>query len=139
MRFTKRAFSTVTKYTKDHEWVRYSTDSNASNLEITIGITNHAQSQLGDVVFVDPVEIGINISKGDVVAAVESVKAASDIYSPVDGVITDKNDTLENDPGVVNSSPENDGWFVKMNIDDPAVLDSLLNEDDYKSIVDGSS
>lgn len=116
-------------YTEDHEWIRVEGDV------ATIGITNHAQEQLGDLVFVELPEIGRKVSKGDAAIVVESVKAASDVYAPVDGEISAVNDSLEAEPGLVNSSAEKDGWLVKMRLDDASQVDSLMDEAAYLALV----
>lgn len=116
-------------YTEDHEWIRVEGD------EAIIGITNHAQEQLGDLVFVELPEVGRKVSKGDAAIVVESVKAASDVYAPVDGEISAINDSLEGEPGLVNSSAEKDGWLVKMRLDDASQLESLMDEAAYLALV----
>lgn len=116
-------------YTEDHEWIRVEGD------EAIIGITNHAQEQLGDLVFVELPEVGRKVSKGDAAIVVESVKAASDVYAPVDGEISAINDSLESEPGLVNSSAEKDGWLVKMRLDDASQLESLMDEAAYLALV----
>lgn len=116
-------------YTEDHEWLRVEGD------EAIIGITNHAQEQLGDLVFVELPEVGRKVSKGDAAIVVESVKAASDVYAPVDGEISAINDSLEAEPGLVNSSAEKDGWLVKMRIDDASQVESLMDEAAYLALV----
>ncbi len=116
-------------FTEDHEWIRVDGD------EAVIGITNHAQEQLGDLVFVELPEVGRKVSKGEAAIVVESVKAASDVYAPVDGEITATNAALENEPGLVNASAEKDGWLVKMRLDDASQLDGLLDEAAYLALV----
>merc|ERR1719183_1651815 len=116
-----------TKFSKDHEWVKVEGDIG------TVGITNHAQEQLGDVVFVDLPEPGLTIEKDDTMGAVESVKAASDIYAPVSGEVVEVNNTLTDDPSLVNSSPEADGWMTKVKLSNPAELDGLMDEAAYKA------
>lgn len=118
------------KYTEDHEWI--SVDGDIA----TIGITAYAAEQLGDVVFVELPEVGKAVAKGDDAAVVESVKAASEIYSPVTGEITAVNDVLNDTPETVNASAEGDGWFVKIRLSDASELESLLDADAYKAIVD---
>ena len=117
------------KYTKDHEWIRFD-DSGA-----TIGISAHAAEQLGDVVFVELPEIGKTFAKGDDMAVVESVKAASDVYAPIDGEVTAVNDALEGDPGLVNSGAEGEGWLWSMTVGDESQLESLMSLDDYKKTI----
>jgi glycine cleavage system H protein len=118
------------KYTKDHEWLRLDGDT------ATVGITDYAQSQLGDVVFVDLPEVGKAVTKGGDAAVVESVKAASEVYAPVSGTVAAVNDAVAADPSLVNSAPEGDGWFVKITLSDPSELDELMDETAYKAFVD---
>ncbi|MBK5912016.1 glycine cleavage system protein H [Rhodothalassium salexigens] len=115
-------------FSKDHEWIKVDGD------EGTVGITTHAQEQLGDVVFVELPEVGAEFAKGDEVAVVESVKAASEIYAPVSGTITAVNEVLGEEPGKVNASPEDDGWFFKIKINDTGDLSDLMGEDAYKDL-----
>lgn len=117
------------KYTKDHEWV--SLDGDVA----TIGITSYAQKALGDVVFVELPSAGTTYSQGDEAAVVESVKAASEVYAPISGEVTEANDALEATPALVNSDPENDGWFFKMTVADQGELDDLMSEDDYQAFL----
>ena len=117
------------KFSKEHEWISVDGD------EGTVGISNYAQEALGDVVFVELPEAGAMISKGDEVAVVESVKAASEIYSPVSGRILAVNSRLETDPSIVNSSPFDDGWFFKIKIGDPGELDGLMDESGYEAYI----
>jgi len=114
------------KFTTDHEWLRIEGD------EVTIGITNYAQEQLGDLVFVDLPNAGKSFAQGDEVAVVESVKAASEVYAPVTGEITESNEALADEPALVNSSAEDEGWLFKMKLDDAAELDDLMDEAAYK-------
>lgn len=116
-------------YTDEHEWIDVEDDI------ATVGITDYAQGQLGDIVFVELPEIGALIEQGKDAAVVESVKAASDVYAPITGEITEVNPALEEDPALVNSSPEDDGWFFKMTIADEGELDGLMDEDSYKAFV----
>jgi glycine cleavage system H protein len=116
-------------YTDEHEWVDVEDDI------ATVGITDYAQGQLGDIVFVELPEVGALIEQGKDAAVVESVKAASDVYAPITGEITEVNPALEDDPALVNSSPEDDGWFFKMTIADEGELDALMDEDGYKAFV----
>lgn len=118
-----------TFYTEDHEWVRV--DGN----EAVVGITNHAQEQLGDLVFVELPEAGRKVARGEAMIVVESVKAASDVYAPVDGEILAVNDALEGSPGLVNEAAEGDGWLVKMKLDDATQLETLLDEAAYAALV----
>ncbi|MDF1779359.1 MAG: glycine cleavage system protein GcvH [Rhizobiaceae bacterium] len=118
-----------TFYTEDHEWVRV--DGN----EAVVGITNHAQEQLGDLVFVELPEAGRKVARGEAMIVVESVKAASDVYAPVDGEILAVNDALEGSPGLVNEAAEGDGWLVRMKLDDATQLETLLDEAAYAALV----
>ena len=117
-------------YTEEHEWIDVEDDV------ATVGITEYAQSQLGDIVFVELPEVGAMIEQGKDAAVVESVKAASDVYAPITGEITEVNPALEEDPSLVNSAPEDGGWFFKMTIAAPAELDKLMDEDGYKAFVE---
>lgn len=116
-------------FTESHEWVRVEGDS------ATVGITNYAQEQLGDVVFVELPEAGKDVDKGAEIAVVESVKAASEVYAPVSGKVTEANSALEDDPALVNSAPEGDGWFVKMTLSETDELNGLMDEAAYKDFV----
>ena len=118
------------KYTEDHVWI--SVDGDVA----TVGITVYAAEQLGDVVFVELPEIGKAVTKGDEFAVVESVKAASEVYSPVTGEITDANSVLNDTPETVNASAEGDGWFVKIKLSDASELEGLMDADAYKAHVD---
>ncbi|HEX6960141.1 MAG TPA: glycine cleavage system protein GcvH [Ferrovibrio sp.] len=113
------------RYTKDHEWIRL------DGAVATVGISEYAQSQLGDIVFVDLPEPGKKVDAGDEVAVVESVKAASEVYAPVGGEVTEKNQAIIDDPSLVNQSPMAEGWFVKMKISDPDALDALMDQAAY--------
>ncbi len=115
------------KYTEDHEWI--SVDGDIA----TVGITNHAQEQLGDVVFVDLPETGATVEKGGDAAVVESVKAASDVYAPIDGEIVEVNASLVDDPSLVNSDAQGSGWFMKVKIADASQLDGLMDEAGYRA------
>ncbi|MCF1504430.1 MULTISPECIES: glycine cleavage system protein GcvH [Afifella] len=117
----------TTRYSKEHEWVRLDGDT------ATIGITPFAAEQLGDVVFVELPEKGKAIAKGDEVAVVESVKAASEVYAPVSGEVTDSNAALEDAPQTVNEAPEGDGWFFRVKLSDKSELDGLMDEAAYKA------
>ncbi|MEM9810972.1 MAG: glycine cleavage system protein GcvH [Pseudomonadota bacterium] len=116
----------TTKFTEDHEWVRLEGD------HAVVGITTHAAQQLGDVVFVELPEVGKSFSKGDDMAVVESVKAASDVYAPVSGEIVEVNSALVEGPEGVNEGPEASGWFVKMKLSNTGELDQLMDEAAYK-------
>ncbi|UCH27544.1 MAG: glycine cleavage system protein GcvH [Trueperaceae bacterium] len=118
------------KYTNTHEWAQ-ATDADI----VTIGITDYAQDQLGDVVFVELPEVGDPVSAGDPVAVVESVKTASDIYTPVSGEITAVNDGLIDTPEQINESPYRDGWIFKVRLSTPAELTDLLDADGYLAVV----
>jgi glycine cleavage system H protein len=117
------------KYVDTHEWIRVEGDD-----VVTIGITDHAQDLLGDVVFVELPEIDSDVASGDEIAVVESVKAASDIYAPLTGTIIAVNDGLEDSPESVNSDPYGDGWIFKMKLSDPAELENTLSADVYEGI-----
>jgi glycine cleavage system H protein len=115
-----------TYYTKEHEWVRVEGDT------ATVGITDFAQGQLGDVVFVEVPETGREISRGGEAAVVESVKAASDVYSPIGGEIIEGNQALVDNPALVNSDPEGEGWFFKLRLSDNHELSELMSDDQYR-------
>lgn len=117
------------KYTEEHEWIRLDGDV------ATIGITNYAQEQLGDVVFVEVPQVGRKVDKGESVAVVESVKAASDIFAPVSGEVVEANAGLADSPGDVNAEPMGKGWFFKIRIADKAQLDGLMDEAAYDAFV----
>ena len=117
------------KYTEEHEWVRLDGDV------ATIGITDYAQQQLGDVVFVEVPQVGRKVEKGESVAVVESVKAASDIFAPVSGEVVEANPALADSPGDVNAEPTGKGWFFKLRIADKAQLDGLMDEAAYDAFV----
>ena len=123
------------------EMARYFTDEHESiDVEgdtATVGITDYAQGQLGDIVFVELPDVGSVIEKGKDAAVVESVKAASDVYAPISGEIMETNDALEDDPALVNTAPEEDGWFFKMTIGDKSEFDGLMDLAAYKSFCDG--
>jgi glycine cleavage system H protein len=113
-------------FTKDHEWIRVEGDT------ATVGISNHAQEALGDIVFAEVPEAGRRVNKGQEAAVVESVKAASDVYAPVSGEVTEGNQAVADDPALVNSDPEGQGWFFKIKLDDPGELDGLMDEGAYR-------
>ncbi len=117
-------------YTDEHEWIDVEDDV------ATVGITEYAQAQLGDIVFVELPVVGALIEQGKDAAVVESVKAASDVYAPITGEITEVNPALEEDPALANSAPEDGGWFFKMTIADEGELDALMDEDSYKAFVE---
>ena len=116
-------------FTEDHEWIDVDAD------HATIGITDYAQEQLGDIVFVELPESGTMLEQGDEAAVVESVKAASDVYAPVSGKILEGNDALAEDPALVNTSPEEEGWFFRMALSDVGELESLMDVQAYKDLV----
>ncbi|MFN3673171.1 MAG: glycine cleavage system protein GcvH [Bosea sp. (in: a-proteobacteria)] len=118
-----------TRYTKDHEYIRIEGDTG------TVGITDYAQGQLGDVVFVELPSIGKTVAKGGEAAVVESVKAASEVYAPVSGEVVAVNSELEGAPGAVNEDPAGKGWFVKLKLTDPAELEGLMSEGEYQNYV----
>jgi glycine cleavage system H protein len=117
-------------YTEEHEWIRVEGD------QATVGITDFAQGQLGDIVFVELPEAGRQVTKGGEAAVVESVKAASDVYAPVDGEIVEPNPALGDDPSLVNSDPEGEGWFFRLRLADSSQLDGLMDADAYKAFTD---
>ncbi len=114
------------KYTQDHEWIRTEGGTAA-----VVGITVHAQDALGDVVYVDLPEVGKRYAKGDVAGVVESVKAAADVYMPLDGTVTEVNEALRADPSLANSDPLGNGWFFKVALADASALDALMDETAY--------
>ena len=116
-------------FTEDHEWIELDGEIG------TVGITDYAQGQLGDIVFVDVPEEGKELTKGDEAAVVESVKAASDVYTPVSGTVIEGNAALADTPALVNEDPEGDGWFFKLTLSDTAELDGLMDEAAYEAFV----
>ena len=118
-------------FTDEHEWIDVEDDT------ATVGITDYAQEQLGDIVFVELPAVGAVLEKGGDAAVVESVKAASDVYAPISGEVTEGNAALEDEPALVNSSPEEDGWFFRMTVADKAELEGLMDEAAYKEFVEG--
>ncbi len=116
-------------FTKEHEWIRVEGDT------ATIGITDHAQEQLGDIVFAEVPETGRRVSKGQEAAVVESVKAASDVYAPVSGEVVEGNQAVADDPALVNTDPEGEGWFFKLKLDNPGELEGLMDENSYREWV----
>jgi glycine cleavage system H protein len=116
-------------FTDEHEWIDVDGDV------ATVGITDYAQGQLGDIVFVELPAVGTAVAKGKDAAVVESVKAASDVYAPIDGEVTEINPALEEDPALVNTAPEADGWFFKMTIGDAGQLEGLMDAAAYKDFV----
>lgn len=119
------------KYTSTHEWVQTNSDD-----ELTMGITEHAQELLGDLVFVDLPEVGNKICAGDDLGVVESVKAASDFYAPVSGVVVGVNPKVSEDPALVNQHPYEDGWLVKIKPDSSSELEELLSAEEYKKVAE---
>ena len=117
-------------FTKDHEWIDVDGDV------ATVGITQYAQEQLGDIVFVEVPGTGTKVTKGIEAAVVESVKAASDVYAPVSGTVTQGNAALEGEPALVNTAPESEGWFFKLTLDDAAELDGLMDAAAYSTFVE---
>ena len=113
------------KFSKEHEWIKMDGDI------ATIGITQHATEMLGDIVFVELPELGSNVEKGGNAGVVESTKAASDVYTPVSGEVVENNQAIVDDPGKINSDPENEAWFFKLKIKDKAELDTLMNKEEY--------
>lgn len=117
-------------FTDEHEWIDLEGDL------ATVGITDYAQGQLGDIVFVELPEVGKMVEKGGEAAVVESVKAASDVYAPITGEVMEANAALEDDPALVNTSPEEDGWFFRMTVADKSELDGLMDATAYKAFCD---
>jgi glycine cleavage system H protein len=113
-------------FTKDHEWIRVEGDT------ATVGISNHAQEALGDIVFAEVPEAGRRVSKGQEAAVVESVKAASDVYAPVSGEVVEGNPAVADDPALINRDPEGEGWFFKLKLDNSGELDGLMDEASYR-------
>lgn len=118
------------KYTKDHEWLRDNSDGS-----VTVGITDHAQEALGDLVFVEVPEVGKELSAGEACAVVESVKAASDVYSPLDGEVIEGNEDLGDAPEGINEDPYGEGWIFKLKLSDPTALDGLMDAAGYEQFV----
>ena len=118
------------KYTKDHEWARV-----VDEHLIIVGITDYAQKQLGDIVFVDLPEAGAEMAQGDEAAVIESVKAASDIYAPITGEVGEVNDSLDAEPAIVNQDAQGEGWLFTMSISDTGELDNLMDADAYKAFI----
>jgi len=114
------------KYTKEHEWVR------ANGAFGVVGITNHAQQELGDIVYVDLPKVGATVEKGKTMGSVESVKAVSDVYAPVSGEVTETNDALATAPETLNKDPHGDGWLVKIRLSSPNELQDLMSAEDYQ-------
>ena len=121
------------RFTKDHEWVRQDGDT------LVIGITDHAQNALGDVVFVDLPEVGREVAEGEACAVVESVKAASDVYAPIAGKVVEVNAGLAENPALINSEPTGEGWFFRIEPKDPAAFVALLDETAYAALVENEA
>lgn len=117
------------KFTEEHEWLTLDGDT------VTVGITEHATVQLGDLVFVQMPDVGANLSKGDNAAVVESVKAASDVFSPLDGEVVEVNEAIVADPSIVNADPLGKGWFFKLKLSHPKAFEALMDEDAYKKLI----
>ena len=120
------------KYTEDHEWLSITGDN------ATVGITQHAQDALGDVVFVDLPKVGTTFAAKDIAGVVESVKAAADVFMPVSGAVTEVNEALRADPSLANSDPLGAGWFFKVKLSDPTQLDALMDETGYAAFTAGA-
>ncbi len=120
------------KFTEDHEWIRMEDDDTG-----VCGITDYAQDQLGELVFVELPEVGIEVSQGSEAAVIESVKAAGELKAPVGGTIIEVNEVLADEPEIVNNDPQGDGWFIKIKVQDSSELDQLMDEDAYQKYVDG--
>ena len=118
------------KYTKEHEWVEINGDM------ATVGITNHAQESLGDIVFIDLPTVGKEVKSNEELCVIESVKAASDIYAPIDGEVIEINNNLNDDASIVNQDPEKDGWIFKMKISDPSQYNNLMTLEEYLASLD---
>ena len=114
-------------FTREHEWIEVDGDA------ATVGITDYAQAQLGDIVFVEVPPAGTRVDQGKEAAVVESVKAASDVYAPASGEVSEANAAVEADPSLVNSAPESDGWFFRLTLSDPSELEKLMDDDAYKA------
>ena len=119
------------KFTEDHEWIRMEDDETG-----VCGITEYAQDQLGELVFIELPEVGQDVAQGSETAVIESVKAAGELKAPVTGTIIEVNETLADEPEIVNSDPQGDGWFVKIKLSDPSELDGLMDEDAYQEYID---
>lgn len=118
------------KYTRDHEWVRVDDDGT-----VTIGVTDHAQQELGDLVFVEVPEVGATFAAGDAAAVVESVKAASDVYSPVSGEVVEANDELADAPETINNDAYGEGWIFRVRVEDTDALEDLMSADEYEEFI----
>ena len=120
-------------YTKDHEWVRLDGE------ECTLGVTDYAQSELGDIVYLELPEVGAGVKRNTTFGAIEAVKAASDLFSPITGEIVAVNTLLEDNPELINQSPYEDGWIIKVLVNDKDILDTLLRSEEYSKIVGTST
>ncbi|HSS63611.1 MAG TPA: glycine cleavage system protein GcvH [Gammaproteobacteria bacterium] len=120
------------KFTEDHEWIRMEDEETG-----VCGITDYAQDQLGELVFIELPETGLEVSQGSEAAVIESVKAAGELKAPVSGTIVEVNDALADEPEIVNNDPQGDGWFIKIKVQDSSELDALMDEDAYQKYVDG--
>ena len=116
-------------YTKEHEWVSFDGDN------VTVGITDYAQGELGDIVFVELPQVGDSVTQDESFGTIEAVKAVSDLYSPVSGEVTEVNEALEDAPEIINNSPYEEGWMIKIKLSDPSEKDNLLSADDYKKLI----
>lgn len=121
------------KYTRDHEWVRVDDDNT-----VTIGITDHAQQELGDLVFVEVPEVGTTFAAGDAAAVVESVKAASDVYSPLSGEVVEANDELADAPETINNDAFGDGWIYRLKVEEGDAIDDLMSAEEYEEFINSS-
>ncbi|NOX35981.1 MAG: glycine cleavage system protein GcvH [Calditrichaeota bacterium] len=117
------------KYTKDHEWARVDGDT------VVVGITDYAQSELGDIVYVELPEVGAQVSQGESFGTIEAVKAVSDLYAPVSGEVIEVNEKLNDSPELVNQDPYGEGWMIKIKISNPAELDELLDKAQYEALL----
>jgi glycine cleavage system H protein len=124
---------TELKYASSHEWARLESDGT-----VVVGITDHAQAALGDIVYIELPEVGATLDAGSEIAVVESVKAASDIFSPLSGEVIEINPALEDEPGTVNLSPYADGWFFRVKLSEVSELEDMMDASDYQSMVDES-
>ncbi|KAF8314975.1 hypothetical protein DL93DRAFT_2079616 [Clavulina sp. PMI_390] len=129
-----RRFIVTKRYTEEHEWVEHDSETSLA----TMSITKHASASLGDVVFVELPAVGQEITAGDQIGAVESVKAAADIYAPISGIVEEVNTTLGTEPSLLNKSPEDKGWLCKIKATNPAELEPLMNEESYKAFCESA-
>jgi len=120
------------RFSKEHEWVK---PADGSGDDVVIGITEYAAGELGDIVFVELPEVGAEFKAGDTIGTIEAVKTVADLYAPVSGKVTDVNKQIEDQPDVVNSSPYEEGWLVKMTLSDPSEVESLMSHDAYQEMV----